>query len=83
MWTTLFPEGKNAIRAEDLLTMLATELISGEIEPVCICLVFKFSFSCDWHRYNLRRKMKTLPVVTESEYALLSTAEKNLTVDDR
>lgn len=44
---------------------------------------YRAHFRCDWHRYNLRRKMKTLPVVTESEYALLSTAEKNLTVDDR
>jgi hypothetical protein len=46
-------------------------------------ILIHFHFRSDWHRYNLRRKMKALTIVTESEYALLPIAEKNLTVDDR
>lgn len=41
---------------------------------VCFC-------RSEWHRYNLKRKMKSLPVVTESEFAALPASETERTTD--
>lgn len=42
---------------------------------------YRQHFRSEWHRYNLKRKMKSLPVVAEAEFSSLPRSEVEKSVD--